>query len=55
MEPDHANETPIHDFTVPVLIGAVCVSTGGLDNLGQKLLAERGETERASPYDRFTE
>jgi hypothetical protein len=38
MEPDH--ETPIHHFTVVAAGGDLCNRPGGLDHLGQELLAK---------------
>jgi len=40
MEPDHVNETPSHDFTLAAVGGDLCNGSRGLDDLGQKLLAE---------------
>jgi hypothetical protein len=55
MEPDHANETPRHDFTVAAVAGTVCDGTCGLDDLGQELLAERDQAKRTSHNDRLTD
>jgi hypothetical protein len=43
MEPDHANQKPFRDVTLAAVVGAVCDGTRGHDDLGQQLLAERGQ------------
>ncbi len=47
MEPDHVNETPIHDFTLVAAGGDICNGLRGLDDHGQELLAKRGQEECA--------
>src|SRR5882757_5574148 len=47
MEPDHVNETPSYDFTPVAAGGDLCNRLRRLDHLGQELLAERGQAERA--------
>src|SRR5882757_4575114 len=48
MEPDHVNETPSHTFTRAAARCGFSNRLRGLDHLGQELLAERGQAERAS-------
>ena len=48
MEPDHVNETPSHDFTLVAAGGDVGNGLRRLDDLGQELLAQRGQAERAN-------
>jgi hypothetical protein len=48
MEPDHVNETSSHDFTPVAAGGDIRNGPRGLDHLGQELLAEWGQAERAS-------
>src|SRR6266700_751717 len=48
VEPEHVDQTSSHDFP-PVAAGSdLCDSPGGLDDLGQELLAQRGQAERTA-------